>query len=298
MSTKNLKKILNFSEMLTDRRVREVADRNGARVCPKMRLADLLQIEQSGISDNLYKFALQSHFDFVVADVNTTSPLFAVEFDGPAHFEDARQKERDRAKNELCDRFEFPLLRINNRYLEAKYRGIDLLTWAMEVWFAARAFADAQADGSVPEDEPFIPWAVVHIPGHETRFPLWLSLQPQLEITQAFEAGRCLDRIPSIISGVDADGNHRALGFLRMTEDRVLIAESGVRSQRFPIDESELLDEVIAFDLAEHLRAVGTTSEERNTKAELQEKLATFREKCDIRTAHWTGREPTEIITP
>ena len=51
-------------------------------------------------------------------------PIFAVEFDGPLH-EVSEQRVRDAQKNELCDRFEFPLLRINSRYIDHQFRGME-----------------------------------------------------------------------------------------------------------------------------------------------------------------------------
>lgn len=128
-----MKKLLNFQEALTNRRLKSVCEHNGALVFAKVRLADVLPIEESGISTDLYRFALKSHFDFVVTD-SKHMPLLSVEFDGSLH-NTVEQRERDSKKDKLCVHFGFPLLRINSRYLEAKYRSLDLLTWIVEKWF-------------------------------------------------------------------------------------------------------------------------------------------------------------------
>ena len=123
-----------------------------------MRLKDVLPIDGSGVSDADYHFSLQAHFDFVVVDKDTR-PLFAVEFDG-RHHNDPVQAARDTRKNSLCETFELGLLRSNSRYLDSKFRDMDLLTYFVEVWFMREAFDEAQRAGAVPYDEGFDPWLV------------------------------------------------------------------------------------------------------------------------------------------
>jgi hypothetical protein len=88
-----MKRILNRPEETTHERLRAVCVGWNARVYAKLRVADVLPVEGSGISDVEFAFALRSHFDFVVTD-NDHTPLFAVEFDGPVHEEDAAQRRR------------------------------------------------------------------------------------------------------------------------------------------------------------------------------------------------------------
>jgi hypothetical protein len=68
-----LKLLLNYSEAHTDESLRAVCDAYGARVFPKVRVADVLPIEHSGISDDLYRYALQGHFDFVAAEQSSVT---------------------------------------------------------------------------------------------------------------------------------------------------------------------------------------------------------------------------------
>lgn len=79
-----VKRLLNRSEAVTNERLRSVCVEHAVSVHAKVRVADILPIEGSGIDDRAYSFALKSHFDFVVVD-DTFLPLFAVEFDGPLH---------------------------------------------------------------------------------------------------------------------------------------------------------------------------------------------------------------------
>ena len=61
-----LKKMLNSPERITYARLREVCELHVAEVYAKVRLADVLPIEGSGLSQAFYEFALQAHYDFVV----------------------------------------------------------------------------------------------------------------------------------------------------------------------------------------------------------------------------------------
>lgn len=181
---------MNLHEQATHLRLRKACEPWGAVVYPKVRVADVLPIERSGLDHEHYGFALKSHFDFVVTD-SEHDPLFAVEFDGPQH-KDPANVGRDTLKGELCDRFAFPILRINARYFPRKYRNMDLLSWFVEVWFSDRAFTEAQKFGGIPWDEGFDPASILAIPGMEGRFPLWLSLDARAEIQRLSKQGQCV----------------------------------------------------------------------------------------------------------
>lgn len=107
------KKIFNIHEEATNLRLDEVCANYGAKAYPKVRVADVLPIENSGISSVEYSYALKAHFDFVVCDKDHM-PQFSVEFDGPYHKKEP-QKEKDQLKNKLCERFHFPLLRADSK---------------------------------------------------------------------------------------------------------------------------------------------------------------------------------------
>ncbi len=133
-----LKRMLNCPERITYDHLREVCDRRSARVYAKVRLADVLPIESSGLPEGLYEFALQAHYDFIITDLNQY-PLFAVEFDGPGH-DNPTQVARDAKKNELSRRFSFPLLRIQAGDLHRSEWRFDRLTELTEQWFDRRGF--------------------------------------------------------------------------------------------------------------------------------------------------------------
>ncbi|MGI6509510.1 MAG: DUF2726 domain-containing protein [Erysipelotrichaceae bacterium] len=58
-------------------------------------------------------------FDFVVYQKdfnNQEMPIFAIELDGKEHYNDKLVKERDQKKNEICRKYGFDLIRIDNSY--------------------------------------------------------------------------------------------------------------------------------------------------------------------------------------
>ncbi len=128
-----LKKLLNTPERITYGRLSEICARHVTAVYAKVRLADILPIEGSGLSKAMYEFALQAHYDFVVTGRDQV-PLFAMEFDGPQHSY-SPQAERDVKKNELSSRFHLPLMRVRAEDLCRTEWQLDKLTELIEQWF-------------------------------------------------------------------------------------------------------------------------------------------------------------------
>ena len=71
--------MLNRSEEDTLKELNLVTSRYGLQVHTKVRMADVCPIEGRGIPDDLYKYALMAHFDFLVTNEEYI-PQFAVEF--------------------------------------------------------------------------------------------------------------------------------------------------------------------------------------------------------------------------
>jgi len=222
-----LKKLLNLPESVTDQRLREVCEEFDAHVFPKVRVADVLKIERSGISDELYRYALQAHFDFVVSD-SGHQPLFAVEFDGPTHSEpDA--KRRDKMKNELCERFEFSLLRVNRRYLSADFSNWDLLRWFCTVFFVKQAWDRDVESGKIPyEDSVFDPM-FVSVKTKSGWRSLELERTARAKLSALFQAGEIPFHIPNWITARDGDRCLRAIACIATSKDQGVICETAMQ---------------------------------------------------------------------
>jgi len=90
-----------------------ICEATGTTPFAKIRIADAIRIEGSGISDSLYKYALMAHFDVLVSKNNRA--YLAIEFDGSGH--DARNDEKKAA---ICNFFNLPMIRVKESHLDAK----------------------------------------------------------------------------------------------------------------------------------------------------------------------------------
>lgn len=241
------KKLLNHSEQVVSDRLAALCERRDAKVNAKVRVADVLPIERSGISKALYSYALMSHFDFVVTD-GQQEPLFGVEFDGPSH-DSAAQCERDAMKARLAVRFAFPLLRVRSAHLHRAYDGWDLLSWIVDVWFMQREADRLQAAGTLPYDFDFDPALIVSAPDRLRRFPYWLGLDAQLALQGLHEEGRILDRGASLFDGTDGQGVRRGLAYVRIDRANGVRVAVAMRVQDFPLDLYEPMRGVLLNDI-------------------------------------------------
>lgn len=276
-----VKKILNSFEESTHIKLNKVCEDYGTSVYPKMRVADVLQIENSGISNNEYRFALQSHFDFVITNSNHT-PIFAVEFDGPSH-KSIAQIHRDETKDNLCEKFNFPILRINAQHLTKKYRNFDLLSWFIEVWFLQESFYEAQRNGHIPWDEPFDPMSFYYMSGKKEVFPLWLSMDLRVKIQDISKSKKCLDDMPSEWIGVDKQEIYYGLSWILISEKEGIVTKAMMRKKNFPIVISDILGEILAFQLYEELLQVLRNKTKPKKKEYIDKLIKNYSNKYEMR---------------
>lgn len=90
--------MLNGGEVRADQALREALDAHRLHLDVKVRAASILPIDNSGISDEDFSYALRSEFDFVVSNGPARAPEFVVEFDGARHLTDPETIARDRLK--------------------------------------------------------------------------------------------------------------------------------------------------------------------------------------------------------
>ena len=62
------KRLVNHHEETALEELEALGSEYGYRISSKVRVADVLSIENSGIRQRLFSFALQSHLDFVAYD--------------------------------------------------------------------------------------------------------------------------------------------------------------------------------------------------------------------------------------
>jgi very-short-patch-repair endonuclease len=247
--------LVNNAEALTDAALREAATDLGFRIDAKVRLADAVDIDRSGLSDDAYRYALRAHLDWVVSDLDTTRAEFAVEFDGASHdTPDARR--RDATKNEVCDRLGLPILRVDAAVLRPAAQR-TVLGVLLETWAAWRAFNQAQDTGTVPEDEPFNAYGFVNLDPDTGDIvqPLDFTAAVRKRIRRMAEAGVLTHRFVATayrggISGEPAEG----YAWVYTTDDRVVVGHARARDYSFPaVLPSDLADSLAHLDLGDRL---------------------------------------------
>ena len=136
MQCQRSRPLLNEAEKRLLQELQAAVRGHNAGVSLKVRLADALDLQNSGISSELFSYGLRAHLDFVVIERDTFKSLFAVEYDGAEHFTDQETIGRDRKKSEICRHLNFDLLRITKCHLEDVFMGKTQLQRLVEDWFA------------------------------------------------------------------------------------------------------------------------------------------------------------------
>lgn len=246
-------RLLNkYEEIVFDRLVEKC--NQDVHVFAKVRLADVFLIKNSGLSDESFSYSLKSHFDFTVFDKDY-QPLFSVEYDGKQHKTDKTQIKNDELKNEICDYFNYPILRINSNYINKQYKGIDLLSYFIDAWFLSEAFAEAQESGGIPYEEDF-DMCFIASNGGETKWPYWLSADLQIEIQNLYKARKINQFAPSHWIGKDENNNYRCICWVEIKPSIIVAIKTGMKMQRFPIRiESDLLWMLAVFDIYKEIEA-------------------------------------------
>ena len=151
--------LVNDGEFRTDEALREACAALGYRLMPKVRMADSLLIDKSGLTNEEFTYALKAHYDWLVVNDETSRPEFAIEFDGASH-EDDRVRHRDAMKDRISERLGMPLLRVDH----SAFRPIiqrTVIFYLVESWSLMLGFLRAQDAGEIPDDEPWTPWGFI-----------------------------------------------------------------------------------------------------------------------------------------
>jgi hypothetical protein len=241
------RRLLNSREATTRKILETSAGRNSAEVWSKVRVADVLNLDSSGLSSNLFGYGLRAHFDFVVVDADHM-PLFAVEFDGPLHNEPSSAS-NDQKKNAICDAMQFPLARVRDEHIFRQARGIDYVTWLTEVYFAFQALIDAQEAGHIPADEILDPMLMMSVPNLPARFPLWLSAIARVRLQSKQRAGRLWHPVPFSLTGEDALGTSSCMAILVRGDGTLFATTGSIYMRRFGVAGREAAEEIAVVNL-------------------------------------------------
>lgn len=256
------RKLINVNryESLTDAALRQAVEEFEARVCPKVRVADALNISKSGLPDEVYSYALKAHFDFVVVDKHERV-AFAIEFDEQHHRSDSKTIRRDRLKNSVCEMLGMPLLRITGEYLDeigfdtpwpgrrsiTAGRFASIIGWLARLWFLEEAFYRAQERGEILPDEPFI-WH--NIFDYDPVIHAWSYIR------LLYEEGRCLTALPEVLRVKHKDESAwSALAVVNLDRDEAVAGYAQCRSINYTaLSAWELCEELAVLSTARKLK--------------------------------------------
>jgi hypothetical protein len=258
------KRLLDEYEEASHEQIEAAAAKHGARVFAKVRIADALEVNDSGLTGDQYSLALKGHFDFVVVD-RGRRVAFAVEFDGHSHEVDPATIARDALKNAICERLGLPLLRIDSSFFR-RVEQFSILGWIVEVYFLNRAFEEAQERGEID------PWEIFH-------YSFVFDWNEQGKLIQAFdpfirsrarlqrwrEKGLC-SYPPEGLRGTDPRAYEVSLAIVSLPDGEHVLGIGRCKSFIFPpVNSLELAEELAVLDAAEkvgrHLRGQSATVE-------------------------------------
>lgn len=245
-------RLLNRYEEIVFDQISTVGRKYGLSVYPKVRVADVVDLDALQIDYSHKSFGLRAHFDFLIA--RDYRPLYAIEFDGPSHAA-AVQQERDKKKDRLCKLEGLPILRINGRHLAEDYGTLTLIAWIMETYEMQCGFHEAQEIGQIPADEIFDPFSLMEFEEGKITHPLWLSRSHRLEMRRLHKQGRLQDFASSGLIGENFAGTMRGFEYIRVNATHGLSVETAMRPQQFPILFSDLLGEILVIQLMSRISA-------------------------------------------
>jgi hypothetical protein len=288
-----VQRLVNRYEEIAHGEIKRSADRWGLSVYPKVRVADVISLDEVGAIGDVRRYGLQAHFDFVVCR-EEWEPIYAVEFDGRFHTTTIQQ-ERDRKKDDLCERAGFPILRINSRYLSNEFGSLSLVAWIMDVYELQEQFYKMQADGAIPYDEPFDPFFFMNVGLGEERFPYWFSAKPRVRLQYLCKQGRIADPCSSGFIGYDKDDVMRGFEYIRVTDTDGISVRSAMQSQQFPIVFSDLLDEILFVQLSAEVFKWLRGEIKATPMRDIHREAEVMREKLKLARSHSYGQPPKSM---
>ncbi|MHB8089092.1 MAG: DUF2726 domain-containing protein [Anaerolineaceae bacterium] len=199
------RRLFNTSEYKAFVRLHEALEGEGFYIHPEMQIGKVLELgEDETISSKERKTFTNAFFDFVVYN-KKLFPEFVIEFDGPRHQTEVKNRQADIRKNRLCERADLPLLRIDDSLL-SEYEKISLLGYLVKRFIAYRKKIDdisleiserLSHSKDVDYDDPWNDPGVV--------FDLYHPFPVTIEI-----AKRLYDSYQIVTSYIDAEIYHRA----------------------------------------------------------------------------------------
>jgi hypothetical protein len=222
----------------------EVSKATGTQAFAKVRIADVVTIEKSGIPDDLYGYALAAHFDVLVCKEDGR-PYLAIEFDGGGH-----STKNDEKKEKLCDLFGIPMVRVGPQHINAAVfedTAVAFFIWQMH---CVDAFLAEYADDPY---ETYDPLFFISVSGKSRTWPFayrerWLGrltrrFQEALgrfdrDLRDSYEHGNL--QFDSIFGTWQRGGEFRSFVAQKVASDAVVWGEAELGLKVYGLDEPRL----------------------------------------------------------
>lgn len=213
----------------------------GLQVRVKMRLADVVDVERSGLSNQDYSYALRAHLDFVVS--RDGRALFAAEFDGEQHDHDPSNQARDDAKDRICERLGLPLVRFDQEVPGRSLGATSIVDWLIEYFLRGEAIEAYQRAGGAPGEMLDPRFSVELVDGRVT-FPLDPSMKLRVDLLSRYRKGQIASMAPTIIVWETGRRVH-AVSDIEVKPGTFLCAHVSIRDFSFgPVPACELAEQM------------------------------------------------------
>ncbi len=282
-----MKRLVNGYEKLTHDVLKPVLDRFDLSIYPKVRVADVIDPDTVGATGALKTYALKAHFDFVICR-DEWNPVYAIEFDGPLHAASA-QAERDLKKDELCQRDRMPILRIHSAHLSKDYTDMTLLGWMVEIAEMQRVFDQEQEAGRISWNEDFDPFNLMSMDPDEPRYPYWISGKARVRIERLHATGRIHHPSSSGFIGLDSRGRFVGAELMAVTPGDGVLVKAEMRQQQFPVPFGDLLQEILAVQLAQKVELWIKTGNGAEPLSDIYSRASALRKSLQLRSSHSVG---------
>jgi uncharacterized protein DUF2726 len=231
-----LKPIFTIGERATYRIAQQVAGAHEVEVHAKFRVADAILIDRSGISNEEYSYALKAHFDALV--VRNNLPILAIEFDGDGH-----NPKNDHLKNQLCDRFQLPLVRVRMEHINSKNFEDTAVHFLVYQLFGVDTFMEEYGDDPY---ERYDPTFFVSVVGKDGLSPFYYAARWRNRLIKPFKENAHLFgdsvRMSYKYGNIQLEASEgawirgdeiRAICGLRVDEETSLVGTAGLSFQVF-----------------------------------------------------------------
>jgi hypothetical protein len=105
-------------------------------------------------------------------------------------------------------------------------------------------------------DEPYDPMMFITLPGRKSKFPMWLASEIRLKVQELSKRGKIVTPFIPHWIGVDDKGNYRGISWVKIADGLGVSAETGMKKKLFTVSETELLSEILCFQIMERIEGV------------------------------------------